>query len=91
MEIVLNNPFMDATDIDALNFMEEATDDDGSCVYMPVCEDNETEIMIQSVPLDSLSELTGVSLHWVVPTDLGIHINLAHTSMKKIKLFHTDV
>ena len=71
-------PIYGCTDIDALNFMEEATDDDGSCVYMPVCEDNETEIMIQSVPLDSLSELTGVSLHWSLTTDLGIHINLAY-------------
>lgn len=72
-------PVYGCTDPNALNYNPDATEDDGSCAVIPVCEEGETEIVIQSVSSDSLNEFGwGTSLHWSLTTDLGQHINLVY-------------
>ena len=64
-------------DAEALNYNPEATNDDGSCAVIPVCDASETQIIIQTTASDSLNEF-GVSLHWSLSTDLGQYINLVY-------------
>ena len=72
-------PVYGCTDPEALNYNPDATDDDGTCAYIPVCGEGETELIIQTMAGDSLDEFGGfVSLHWSLTTDLGVHINLVY-------------
>lgn len=74
-----DQPIYGCTDPEALNYNPEATNDDGTCAFIPVCGENETEIIIQTTASDSLNEWGGfVSLHWSLTTDLGQHINLVY-------------
>ena len=74
-----DQPIYGCTDPEALNYNPDATDDDGSCAFIPVCGAGETEIVIQTMATDSLDEFGGfVSLYWTLTTDLGQHINLVY-------------
>lgn len=74
-----NQPIYGCTDSEALNYDGDATDDDGSCAFIPVCDDGETEIVIQTMEGDSLDEFGLVfSLHWTLTTDLGQAMNLVY-------------
>ena len=72
-------PVYGCTDPEALNYNPDATDDDGTCAYIPVCQEGETEIIVQTMAGDSLDEFGGfVSLHWSLTTDLGVYMNLVY-------------
>ncbi len=74
-----DQPIYGCTSSEALNYNPEATVDDASCVYIPICEENEIELIIQTTAVDSLDEFGGaVSLHWSLTTDLGQHVNLVY-------------
>ncbi len=70
-----DQPVYGCTDPDALNFNPEATDDDGSCAFIPVCGTGESEIIIQSTA-EASDEF--VSLHWNLTTDLGAYVDLVY-------------
>ena len=70
-------PIFGCTDPEALNYNPDATDDDGSCAFVPECDNGEVEVVIQSLATDSLDEFgTFVSLYWSLTTDLGGFVNL---------------
>ena len=70
-------PIFGCTDPEALNYNPDATDDDGSCAFVPTCDNGEVEVVIQSLATDSLDEFgTFVSLYWSLTTDLGGFVNL---------------
>lgn len=74
-----DQPIYGCTDPEALNYSPDATDDDGSCAFIPVCAENETEIVIQSMAGDSLDEFGGfVSLHWSLASDVGEPVTLVY-------------
>lgn len=74
-----DQPIYGCTDPDALNYNPDATDDDGSCAFIPVCAEGESEIIIQTMTADSLGEFGGfVSLHWNITTDLGQPVSLVY-------------
>lgn len=74
-----DQPIYGCTDSEAINYNSEATDFDGSCVYIPECEENETELIIQTTVGDSLDEYGGAtSLSWSLTTNLGQHVNLVY-------------
>lgn len=67
-----DQPIYGCTDEEAINYNANATDDDGSCVYIPVCGPDETSIAIEVVPTDSLSE--GISVYWNLTDSTGFHV-----------------
>ena len=72
-------PIYGCTDPEALNFNPDATDDDGSCVTIPVCGDDESPLLIEVVGDDSLNDIgLGVSLYWTLTTDLGDYVDLVY-------------
>lgn len=74
-----DQPIYGCTDPAALNYNPDATDDDGSCAFIPECGDAETELIIQTMAGDSLDEFGGyVSLHWSLTTDLGQPVTLVY-------------
>ena len=75
----LEQPIYGCTDPEALNFNPDATDDDGSCVTIPVCGDDESPLLIEVVGDDSLIDIgLGVSLYWTLTTDLGDYVDLVY-------------
>ena len=72
-------PIYGCTDAEAINYNPEATDDDGSCIEIPVCADNESSLVVEVLSSDSLIELgLGGSLFWSLTTDLGAYVDLAY-------------
>ena len=74
-----DQPIYGCTDPEALNYNPTATDDDGTCAYIPECSDEETAVVIQTTASDSLNDL-GIffSLYWNLTTDLGVYQNLVY-------------
>ena len=52
-----DQPIYGCTDETAVNYNPDATDDDGSCVQIPVCGEGESDVLIEINGLDSLVEL----------------------------------
>ena len=74
-----DQPIYGCTDPEALNYNPDATDDDGTCAFIPECANDESEIIIQTMAGDSLDEFGGlVSLHWSLTTDLGQPVTLVY-------------
>ena len=74
-----DQPIYGCTNPEALNFNPDATVDDGSCAIVPVCGDDQTEVVIQTATNDSLID-TGifVSLYWSLTTDFGQYVDLVY-------------
>ena len=74
-----DQPIYGCTNPEALNYNPEATEDDGSCAVIPVCGENQTELLIQTAGNDSLNDLgIFVSLYWNLTTDLGQYVELVY-------------
>ena len=74
-----DQPIYGCTNPEALNYNPDATDDDGSCALIPVCGEDETEIVLQTMGGDSLNDLgIFVSLYWNLTTDLGQYVELVY-------------
>ena len=73
-------PVYGCTNPEALNYNPEATTDDGSCAVIPVCNEDESQIVIQSVVGDSLNDF-GIytSLYWSLTTDMGLPTNMVYS------------
>ena len=74
-----DQPIYGCTDPEALNYNPTATDDDGTCAFIPECSEEETAVVIQTAASDSLNDL-GIffSLYWNLTTDLGVYQNLVY-------------
>ena len=73
-------PVWGCTDPDALNYNPEANNDDGSCVTLPVCDEGEYLITIETVSPDSLLELGfAANLFWTMTTADGNYVELVYT------------
>ena len=72
-------PVYGCTNPEALNYNPEATTDDGSCAVIPVCDEDESQIVIQSVMGDSTNNF-GIytSLYWSLTTDMGLPANMVY-------------
>ncbi|MDA8979021.1 T9SS type A sorting domain-containing protein [bacterium] len=78
-----DQPIYGCTDPGALNYNPDATDDDGSCAFIPVCDAGESEIIIQTTDGDPSDEFGGfVSLHWSLTSDLGQPVNLVYNYLE---------
>ena len=74
-----DQPIYGCTNPEALNYNPDATDDDGSCALIPVCGEDETEIVLQTMGGDSLNDLgIFVSLYWNLTTELGQYVELVY-------------
>jgi hypothetical protein len=73
-------PVYGCTNPEALNYNPEATTDDGSCAVIPVCNEDESQIVIQSVVGDSLNDF-GIytSLYWSLTTDMGLPTDMVYS------------
>jgi len=73
-------PVWGCTDPDALNYNPEANNDDGSCVTLPVCDEGEYLITIETVSPDSLLELGfAANLFWALTSADGNYVELVYT------------
>ena len=74
-----DQPIFGCTNPEALNYNPDATEDDGSCAVIPVCGEDQTELLIQTAGSDSLNDLgIFVSLYWNLTTDLGQYVELVY-------------
>lgn len=73
-------PVWGCTDPEALNYNPEANNDDGSCVSLPVCSDDEFLLSIETASPDSLLELGfGSNLWWSLTAADGSFVDLVFT------------
>ena len=74
-----DQPIYGCTDETAINYNPDATDDDGSCVQIPVCGDGESDVMIEINGLDTLVELGFFApLYYTLTTGSGEYVELVY-------------
>lgn len=72
-------PVYGCTDETAVNYNPDATQDDGSCVVIPTCADDETAITIEILASDSLDDdFWGSSISWNLTDENGFHATLVY-------------
>ena len=74
-----DQPIYGCTDEESVNYNPEATEDDGSCVTIPVCGSDETAVAIEINSNDSLTNLGFYnSIYWSLTDASGVHVDLVY-------------
>ena len=72
-------PVYGCTDAEAVNYNPEATQDDGTCVIIPICGEGESALTIEVNGNDSLIDLGFYySVYWNLTDENGMHVDLVY-------------